>query len=83
MDACEASSGARAGSTAEAAWKWEARAGGTARSVWVAPPERDPRGSGHHCSKRYAGSTAWKHAGRCVEASAGGTAREHCQSECG
>ena len=31
LDACEASSGARAGSTAEAAWKWEARAGGTVR----------------------------------------------------
>ena len=55
LDACEASSGARAGSTAGAAWKWEARAGGT----------------------------AWKHAGRCVKASAGGTARQHCQSECG
>ena len=39
LDACEASSGARAGSTAEAAWKWEARAGGTARRVLVAPPE--------------------------------------------
>ena len=33
LDACEASSGARAGSTAEAAWKWEARVGGTARRV--------------------------------------------------
>ena len=36
LDACEASSGARAGSTAGAAWKWEARAGVTARRVRVA-----------------------------------------------
>ena len=51
LDACEASSGARAGSTAGAAWKWVARAGVTARRVRVAPPERDPRGSGQHCDK--------------------------------
>ena len=60
LDACEASSGARAGSTA--AWKWEARASGTARRVRIAPPERDPRGSGQHSknlednAKRHAGS---------------------------
>ena len=80
LDACEASSGASAGGTAEAAWKWEARAGGTARRVRVAPPVRDPRGSGQHCSKdmRAAplGSTQ-------VAASKRVRVRQHCQSECG
>ena len=89
LDACEASSGARAGSTAGAAWKWVARAGGTARRVRVAPPERDPRGSGQHCFKelgRQRQETCgqhWKHAGCCVRASAGGTARRHRLDECG
>ena len=58
LDACEASSGARAGSTAGAAWKWEARAGGTRAgcTAWkqqvmrVAPPDSIVRAS--------AGSTA-------------------------
>ena len=89
LDACEASSGARAGSTAGAAWKWVARAGGTARRVRVAPPERDPRGSGQHCFKelgRQRQETCvqhWKHAGCCVRASAGGTARRRRLDECG
>ena len=50
-------------------WHRQARAGCTAAS-------------GQHCLKRHAGSTAWKHAGRCVEASAGGTAR-NTWNECG
>ena len=34
-------------------------------------PERDPRGSGQHCFKKHAGSTAWKHAGRFVKSECG------------
>ena len=94
LDACEASSGHVHRALPELQGEREARAGGTARRVRVAAPERDPRGSGQHCfkelgrqrscsAKRHAGSTAWKHAGGCVKTSAGGTARQHCQSECG
>ena len=78
---------ARAKSTARAAW-------GKGWRVRVAPPERDPRGSGQHCfkelgrqrscnAKRHAGSTAWRRAEGRVKASAGGTARQHRLDECG
>ena len=60
----------------------------------VAPPERDPRGSGQHCfkelgrqrscnAKEHAGSTAWGRADGSVRASAGGTARKRHVDECG
>ena len=89
LDACEALSGhvqralpvlhGEAGSSC--GWHCPARAGGTARRVRVAPPERDPRGSGQHCfkelgrqrscsAKRHAGSTAWRCADGSVRASA-------------
>ena len=85
LDACEASSGHVHRALPELQGKgWRVR---------VAPPERDPRGSGQHCfkelgrqrscnAKRHACSIAWKHAGGCFRASAGGTARQHRLDEC-
>ena len=71
LDACEASSGHVHRALPELQGKGWRGAGGTARRVRVAPPERDPRGSGQHCfkepgrqrscnAKRHAGSIAWK-----------------------
>ena len=84
---------ARAESTARAAWKrWRVRVAPPG-GVRVAPPERDPRGSGQHCFKELGrqrscsakrqGSTAWRRADGSVRASAGSTARKRHLDECG
>ena len=84
LDACEASSGHVHRALPELQGKRVARAGGTARTrstrEWTALFQRTWKST--KLQRQETCGQHWKHAGCCVRASAGGTARQHRLDEC-